>query len=432
VRLWGLPDGLVFLMLLVLGVAFRCLLNALLWPADPLATGCGLQDQAFALLIARDSAWVTAHLGVIAPLYPFFLAGVYKIFGDCPSCALYAQTLWAGLTAGLLFLIGKRVYGRWVGLLAALGFIVLPSAAFLGSQLSALNLVLPLVCLTVLALLSQRPDRSTGAMALVGIAYGLLIHTDARFLFYLPFLCWHLLARDGFSRPGWKAFYVFGLVLVLVSLPWTLRNFRTYDRFVLIHPRTLVTLHLQEATGTAAERPPALVAELARDNEKAGATGIVQSRGEETAAAPPSTTTTEARQEPVPPEGGDQQGLIERAVRDAGWNAAEFWRIWRFKDQVSPQPKNWIMRSWSLRHNLASILVYAPMFVLALVGALWTFRRYRLAAWLLVGPPILHTLLYLLMGASARDRLPVEPLLLVLAMTALMGIVSRLGRRAEA
>ena len=55
----------------------------------------------------------------LPPLYPFFLAGVYELFGRDPIPVALVQTGLDALVVLLVFWIGRRVAGEPVGLLAA-------------------------------------------------------------------------------------------------------------------------------------------------------------------------------------------------------------------------------------------------------------------------------------------------------------------------
>jgi len=55
-----------------------------------------------------------------APLYPFFLAGVYRLFGVSLLAARIAQALLGSGTAVLVYLIGRRSCGRATGVVAGL------------------------------------------------------------------------------------------------------------------------------------------------------------------------------------------------------------------------------------------------------------------------------------------------------------------------
>ena len=54
------------------------------------------------------------------PVYPLFLAGIYKVFGHSYPAAKLAQILLSALTCALLFLIGSRVFGEKLGFISGL------------------------------------------------------------------------------------------------------------------------------------------------------------------------------------------------------------------------------------------------------------------------------------------------------------------------
>ncbi len=56
-----------------------------------------------------------------APLYPWMLGAIYKLFGTGPLALRVVQVVVGSLTCGLLFAIGRVLFGRVVGVLAGLG-----------------------------------------------------------------------------------------------------------------------------------------------------------------------------------------------------------------------------------------------------------------------------------------------------------------------
>ena len=62
----------------------------------------------------------TDYQALIHPMYPFFCAGIYRIFGLSHAAVLFAQTVVFGMTAWLIYCIGKESFGEKTALLAAL------------------------------------------------------------------------------------------------------------------------------------------------------------------------------------------------------------------------------------------------------------------------------------------------------------------------
>ncbi len=412
--LWGASDQRIFLAIFLVVSVFRILTIALLFSGDPLANGGdAVQYHFFGLSIAQDPGWFSKHLGVVPPLYPFFLAGVYKIVGDCPMCALYAQTLLAGLTAGLIFLIGKRVFGTWVGVLSAFFFMVHPSAVTWGGVLIRETLIMFLFTGTLMAALEIRHGSTSRRVILLGVAYGLLILTDTRFLFYAPFLALYLFVPRGGQGWGWNPTFLFGAVIILMLVPWTVRNFIAYDKFVLIDTRTLSFIKGKGADHPDYIKPPQEVSALARRHMNVPAAG----GAEATSKAGPTGPSSLNHHLPDP-----RPTLFDKVL----YNFQEFWRICRFHESNFP-----VFRPhWSRSHNWGSILYFIPLLILTVVGGGLYYRRDRMATVVLIFPLLGHTLLHMFAPYSnTRYRMPIEIPMILLAMYALVWLLEWLSKK---
>jgi 4-amino-4-deoxy-L-arabinose transferase-like glycosyltransferase len=67
--------------------------------------------------------------------------------------------------------------------------------------------------------------------ALAGLAFALTVLTKSTIIVILPFIS----AFFYFNRLGVKLFLVLFAAAALTILPWTVRNYRTYDKFVLVN-----------------------------------------------------------------------------------------------------------------------------------------------------------------------------------------------------
>jgi 4-amino-4-deoxy-L-arabinose transferase-like glycosyltransferase len=410
-------DRRLFGLIVMFGIVLRVICITAFSPGDPLAiSGDAVQYHHFGLSIATDPDWFGKHLGMVPPLYPLFLASVYSITGDCPRCGLYAQSLLAGLCAGMVFLIGRRLAGRAVGLLAAACVLAHPAILVWGCMLLREDLVLLTFLLTLYLALELRHDVSRSKVMLLGLAYSLLIHTDPRFLIYFPLLGLLVLLQRRWHRWRWIPALIFAGTVLILLVPWTVRNYVAYGRFVLIDVRTLGLIQMKDLGEIGYEKPPREVDELAL------AHGTIKA-GELKPAASAVTGVREAAG-----SAPSVESRFARLLRIAPWNFTEFWRICRFREGYNPvlgriEPK------WSRSHNLGSILYFAPLIILSLVGTVLCFQRDRLAAIVLFAPLVVHTFLHMTQFVTQRYRLPIELIMILLSMLALVAIYERIATR---
>lgn len=174
----------------------------------------------------------------LSPVYPLIVAGIFKLFGIFTLRSFYTaislNCVFSALAAVPLFYAAKRVAGLttaaiagWIWALFPAG-IILPSEWIWDTSLSVL-LAPALLCSTVE--LKDRPRQRD--FALYGLLWGFSLLTNPALGSLLPFLV------------GWVVFQYrrnralqirLGLatcaVLVLTCLPWTVRNYVQFHRFI--------------------------------------------------------------------------------------------------------------------------------------------------------------------------------------------------------
>ncbi|HXH23203.1 MAG TPA: glycosyltransferase family 39 protein, partial [Dehalococcoidia bacterium] len=91
------------------------------------------------------------------PGYPFFLAGVYRLFGHSLDAARVANCAAAALSIVPVYLAGHRLFGRREGLLAAGGTAVSPSLVYWTPVLVSESLFLLPFLLAVALMLAVGP-----------------------------------------------------------------------------------------------------------------------------------------------------------------------------------------------------------------------------------------------------------------------------------
>ena len=174
----------------------------------------------------------TAHWSYLATLY---LAGVYKLVGHHPLVARLIQAVATGVLMPLLtYRLAVRLRGPVVGLLAAgvsavyiyffyYGAALMSEPLFFVAILGALNLALDV---------AARPALGRGAA--LGMVTGLAVLARQTFLAFVPFLVgWLVWAGRGRIRL-WHVCVPL-VVLALMILPWTVRNYVAFGEFVLVN-----------------------------------------------------------------------------------------------------------------------------------------------------------------------------------------------------
>ena len=162
---------------------------------------------------------------ITPPLYIFFLAGLYKVFGS-PAAVRLGQALLGAGGCLVLYKIGTRLMGQATGLVAAVILALHPLPAYLAGLHLTENLFLFLLLLVILQALRAAERPTPFAVAALGGLFGLAVLTRAAFLGFLPFiLVWAISVWGGRTLFAYRVFALVAVVALLVILPWAIRNY---------------------------------------------------------------------------------------------------------------------------------------------------------------------------------------------------------------
>jgi hypothetical protein len=200
----------------------------------------------------------TAHWSY---LYTIYLAVVYAVTGAQPVIARLFQAALAGIVhCWLAWRIGRRIGGPTTGIISALlSAIYIYFFYYAGTLMTETFYILGILwtidCALRLAA-SQRQDEEGSTLSKVpwrlwlelGLAIGITALFRQVFLLFIPFLYlwlwWNLrhTPQPSQYKPRWAgvsaAFagtVVSTLIVLLLILPWTVRNYRAFDTFVLLN-----------------------------------------------------------------------------------------------------------------------------------------------------------------------------------------------------
>ena len=222
-----------------LGLVLRLAFGLVYWVGQPLT-----HDEQEYLALARalrsgagftyqqDTETGTAQQFGRAPGYPLFLASVdggRPIPAEVPARVKVAQSI---VGAGIVWIIGVLAF-------AAAG----PRAAIVASSIAAVYpplIVMPayalsetVYCLlalaTVMATQKAVEQHSWSVGALAGALAGAAALTRPALLFFIPLACIWMMVRGQLAVA-----VALAIAAGAVITPWTVRNWQTYDRFVLI------------------------------------------------------------------------------------------------------------------------------------------------------------------------------------------------------
>lgn len=366
--------------------------------AKAIASGRGFSSP-LGILPTGPTIWFT-------PIYPYMIAGIFKLWGIfSPLSHILIQAMncaFAALTIIPIQGIARRTFGEGVASTAAWAWVFFPTAITFPIQwvwdTALIAFVFSLIFWATLAMREKR-----GALAWVGYgglwALGILINPSilSLFPFFLAWLIWEA-RKTGipWAKPAAAALLVFAISMV----PWTARNHRVFGKFIMLRSNFGLELWLGNN--------PKVVDIMAQGQH-------------------PAANREEA-------EKYKRMGEIAYMADKEHEAFAYMWshpgitmdRIYlRFMD-------TWLASTESpvellAEGNLVSRSIFLSNFLLSLLcflGALYTYRSRRPEAFPFAMVPVIFPAVFYLTHSTLRYRFPIDPIILILAMSAAAHLIS--------
>jgi 4-amino-4-deoxy-L-arabinose transferase-like glycosyltransferase len=182
----------------------------------------------------------------LAPVYPLLVAGIFKVFGIYTRASFIAAVilniLCSAATCVPIFYLGRRVCGSGIGALAAWMWAVFPNAVMIPFEWVWDTSLAALLAATLLWFTAELAERKQWRHWLAyGLLWGLALMTNPALGAALPFLLGWLIWADrrkpattsvlSEQRTWLRPAVALGLAL-LCCVPWTVRNFLVFHRFI--------------------------------------------------------------------------------------------------------------------------------------------------------------------------------------------------------
>jgi Dolichyl-phosphate-mannose-protein mannosyltransferase len=374
----------------------------------------------------------TGSTAWLAPVYPLMVAAMFKVFGIFTARAFFAcaalNILFSSAACVPIYFAGKRIGGMGVGAGAAWLWAVFPSGVMMpfewiwDTSLSALLAAMILWATSELA--ETQKWLEWGAY---GVLWGLALMTNPALGTLLPFLLgWAAFRGRGESGLRWKRAGLAAGLAILCCVPWTIRNYVAFHKFIPVRSNLPFELWLgnndifdQHARGG---RKSITRAEEARRYAQLGETGYMAEKWE--------LATSFMRAHP------------ELELRLAGRKFVSFWMGTEAPVKNFLETDSWLIRGILLSSFLTAIGALCGVIVMC-VGKKWITQRRRerrdgaeslenidgaeVMASLPVFPlavfPAVFPCLYYVTHADLRYRHPIDPVVLLLTVMFLAEMV---------
>jgi hypothetical protein len=353
----------------------------------------------------------TGPTGWFAPIFPYLLAGIFKQFGvysyGSNLIIHFFDWTFSAFTCWPIAAIGTKAFGKKIGIAAAWIWVFLPTSIFYSSvwvwdtSLAALWLAL-LVAATLQLRGSDRMSRWIGYGALWSA--GAMINPSL--LSVLPPLAlWAIWPLRDRLAPAIKLASAAALIFFLGIVPWTIRNYVVFDKFIPLRSNFGLELWL----GNNPDVPDSWTPWFHPNDNVEEAQKY-------------------ARMTEIPYM-EQKQHEAWAFIRSHPLDTARF-TLHRFANHwlgIWDSPMDiWPTASWSFRLKMVG---YALFSLLAWLGTLFAYRKRNTAANPLGMVMAIFPLAFYVTHTDLRYRQPMESVMVVLAVFALVYMFSPQMRR---
>ena len=373
------------LMLFALALGLRVLYPAVFSEHTELSSQHITVDFDYARTIASGFEWIGTPLFPRSPGYPVLLAGFYLAAAKQVWLMLFFQAILGAITVVLAYRIAAQLLGTRAGVVAALWY------AFSVNHIRVVGIfhrdILAILLVVLMLYLLTRPFQSVLWGITIGVVYGALIHVHPIYMLFFPVFAVLILFKTRHKILNVQYLFLFTTALIVFSTPWAIRNGIVYGQpFPVGLEATRYLRPARIAVGDGQQ-----LSELERKITTASRSGRI------------------------------------------GRNISEFWRVARFKDTVRVSPVTGAPETtpaWSTRHNLVSIATYGVLLPFLIIGVVGTIRSRNRTAIMLVLFLVWYTLVRAYFHGNVRTRMPVDPVIIILAFYGILVLKERFLPRA--
>ena len=350
------------------------------------------------------------------PLYPLYLAAFSVVGLDSLDAHRAVSCLLGTLAVLLIGLLGRRLAGERVGLIAAGLAAVYPQLVMVDGTVITEALYAPLIAGILLLTYRLLDAPSLGRAAALGAAIGLAVMTRSESLLLIALLAVPAcaLAVRGGARPWWRAAAPLAVVAIaamaLVLAPWTIRNAIVMDEPVVL-------------TGNSGHTAAATVCDATFDG---GSPYLGFVRHECALTGPCAGMTDELAQASCQRDAARQymEDHLDRVPVVVAVRILRVWELYRYQDDLG-YGELW---SRSIPVAKAGLVMYAALMLLG-IGGLVVLRRRGVPIWPLLVLALLVSISAALTFGFSRYRLAAEIPLCVVAGVGIDALARRLTAR---
>jgi 4-amino-4-deoxy-L-arabinose transferase-like glycosyltransferase len=366
---------------------------------------------AYAKTILTDPGWIMRadfQDSFRAPIYPLFLSFVYRIFGVNNIFVYVIQSLINTFLILAIYKFAQRFFNEKVALLSFIWAGIYFWYINYSCKILRESLVFFLFFISFYYLwdIIENIKKRNGYLSFLAfvLSWSILIHTDPKFLFYLPFLGLIFLIFMPFKKAVIR-YLLFLTILVLVGFPWFVRNYKVYNGPVIISERVdlrdIKKTYISKAATLGREKRNKIYnkeypSELERIQIKNGLN-------------PNNRSTQEvlAILDNVYPT----KNFLEREM----FYFRDLWFPYRFESEYRPWPDcRFCPKSILNLRKIGKLIFYGSLLPFMVLSIIYFTKKKQIKYYFLIIPIVIQTILHLLTWSQFRYRIPVDAFVIIL------------------
>ncbi len=342
----------------------------------------------------------------LAPVYPYLLAGIFKLFGIYTLrsffVALSLNILFSAGACVPIFYAGKRIGGVAAASAAAWLWALFPNAIIIPFEwIWDTSLSVLLVAALLWATLELAESRRLLDWYLYGLLWGFALLTNPAVAVLFPvLLAWAAYRSRGFNRAANSVVrpLLAAAIAVLCCVPWTIRNYLQFHKFIPLRSNFAFELYIGNNENY--------------DEQHRFRPGVITQEREILRYVGMGETAfmKEEKRKAV--------SFIVANPRIEAWlitqRFVDFWTGTATPLAAFRQADSLWLRLILVCNDIAPLCAFLGIIVL-----IATKNSY---AWPLISIPVLFPLLYYVTHTSLRYRHPIDPVVLLLAAIGVLGV----------
>ena len=202
----------------------------------------------YAKAILDQGIWLTdiskipGDASIITPGFPLILASIFYVFGEKYSAVFIVNSIISTITVFAIYGLGKIIFNFRVGLLSsAWASLYILFIYYIPTCLKEIWLLFFITISVYFITIDINVNKLTWRTGVSAFVFSLLIHIDERFFVFFPlFIGLFLITENGTLMKKFQKAMFFAMVVLLLMIPWLIRNYNVYKRIIILSERTSI------------------------------------------------------------------------------------------------------------------------------------------------------------------------------------------------